>query len=293
MFIYDIFNVTDADFYNIDVEHDNRKFIDPYLFGYLNHAVAQQAHIVIVDFFETVRQAVFAGDHFRARKLFCDNMVEPKETCLGLTKKGVDGRGLKNLTHYVLGELFKNNAALTHIITRIEDIKLFMPNISHDRVSDITTNVIRKCLINYTAEQCRIYGQPLIMRKTNPYWDVVSSSWVSTYEECYIGPDGKQKLFVPKCFINKGRYNYTNYINTIIVPDYIDVEMKKGGSSLVQKLKDGTERITKKSMRADLTRKKGKLDKVFASEYTMEHPGGVEEFKKILADRMFNGESKK
>ena len=93
--------------------------------------------------------------------LFCNYISEPKETCLGYSKYGIDGRGIKDLAHYILDTIYEDNAILCKAIRRIEDIKLFIPNISDDRVSDLYTNVIRKVLIDYTQEQCLLHNKKM------------------------------------------------------------------------------------------------------------------------------------
>ena len=44
------------------------------------------------------------------------------------------------------------------LINTSSDIKIFVPNIGHDKLSDLTINVIRKHLIEYTKDQMYLHG---------------------------------------------------------------------------------------------------------------------------------------
>lgn len=50
-FSYDVFNVKNADFYNVDFANDNRVFLNPYAIELLDNPVAKKATKVAVDFF--------------------------------------------------------------------------------------------------------------------------------------------------------------------------------------------------------------------------------------------------
>jgi hypothetical protein len=294
-FIYDEFGIQTADFYNIDLVNDNFKFIDPYYVATLSHPVAKKANETVVDFFDTVRQALLSGNYNLAKSLFCDKLSEPKETCLGMASHGVAGKGLKELAEYALQTIYSDETKLTTVITRLEDIKLFVPKIAHDRVSDIFTNVIRKVLIEYTNEQCKIYGQKVYGMQSKHFWDTNTHTWQTEYIEQFIwSGDNKPKLLVPKCFISKSEYNVSSLMNLSIIPYLIEQELKKGESSLIQVRKDGTRIITKKAMRADLKRKSILLNKNYAIEFAKQKGRVVvDDFRKALAELEIKRQSRK
>ena len=74
-FVYDEFGIEDADFYNLDLANDNPKFLNPYEIELIENPVAVKATKVAVDFFETVRQLLFAGKYEEAKRIFCNNMT--------------------------------------------------------------------------------------------------------------------------------------------------------------------------------------------------------------------------
>lgn len=283
-FAYDVFNVHNADFYNVDFANDNRAFLNPYAIELLDNPVAKKATRVAVDFFNTIRELILSGNKKKASALFCNYISEPKETCLGYSKYGIDGRGIKDLAHYILDTIYEDDAILCKAIRRIEDIKLFIPNISDDRVSDLYTNVIRKVLIDYTQEQCLLHNQKMSIKKSEHYWDVDSISWKRVETEFLLGKDGKPRLLVPKCFINGTRYNYSKFNRYLIIPDFIDKELKKEDSSLVTTTKDGARKVSKKDMYAEINRRNISLNKDYAREFAKLNPDCVDIFRYRLEE---------
>ncbi len=282
-FIYDELGVLSADFFNVDLTNDNCRFLNPYEIERVNSYVAKRATEVAIDFFETIRQAITSGELGRAHNLFCGYLTEPKETCLGYSEYGVAGRGIGELAEYILGEICKDDAFLCKSMRRIEDIKLFIPQISNDRVSDLYTNVIRKVLIDYTREQCELYNLPMQERVTAMYWDDVSHSWVKTVEKQYICPvDNRPKLLIPKTFIKRDTYNLGKMNRRVIIPDYMEKELRMPESSIVHQTKAGDRKVSKKDMRAEIKRRGIILDKSHAVEFAKEHPDCVDALRKSM-----------
>lgn len=292
-FVYDEFNIKNADFYNIDLTRDNKAFLNPYEIEFLDHPIAKKATAVAIDFFETVRQHLLNNDFETAQKLFCQYLSEPRETCLGLSSSGVCGKGIRDMASYVLKEIYDNDT-LKHTIRRIEDIKLFVPNISNDRVSDIYTNVIRKVLLDYTKEQCRLYRQTLIIKETAMYWNDETHKWEKQKEfEQFYWSDGFPKLLVPKCFITRDTYNNMRFNRYELIPEFISQELQKNDSAIVKELKDGTKKVTKKDMLAELSRRQIHLDKYAAREYAAMHPDCLAHFRHVLLEQRNRRKRKK
>lgn len=282
-FIYGELGVTNADFFNVDLSNDNCRFLNPYEIERLNLAVAKRATAVAIDFFETIRWEITSGRLLQAHNLFCGYLTEPKETCLGYSQYGVAGRGIGELAEYILGEICKDDAFLCKTMRRIEDIKLFIPQISNDRVSDLYTNVIRKVLIDYTREQCELHNIPLREKVTAMYWDDVSHSWVKTVEKQYICPvDNQPKLLIPKAFIKRDTYNLGKMNRRVIIPDYMEKELRMPESSIVYQTKAGDKKVSKKDMRAEIKRRGIILDKSHAVEFAKEHPDCVDALRKSM-----------
>lgn len=285
-YIYEELNIKNADFYNIDLANDNTVFLNPYEIELLDAPIAKKATAVAIDFFENVRSLLNNNYYLAAKKIFCNHLSEPSETCFGYSHSGVDGKGIKDMAEYVLENLYTKEA-LRNAITRIEDVKLFLPKISNDKVSDLYTNVIRQVLIDYTKEQCNIYGQKMQKMETLEFWDINRHQWMKLdNEEQFIWDvDQKRKLLVPKNFVRNDNYNINKFISMEILQHYIDNELAKSNSPLVYTLKNGTRKITKRAMRKELEKTEGPLDKMFAQKYAETCSNCVENFRNSLIEQ--------
>lgn len=293
-FIYDEFGIIDADFVNINLFKDNTHFLNPYNIGRLDHPVAIKATEVAVHFFEQVRQALLCDYYTQAERLFCNRLTEPKELCFGYAENGTVGKGINELAEYILYQIYYIDKHLINEIKRIEDIKLFIDNIGDDRVSDIYANIIRGVLLEYTEEQCLKHGIPLTNRQSKPYWDMNSSSWVSTNRPHFVwAGDGYDKLLVPKCFIGGETFTFSKLNGKIILSELAVEELKNPDSPLIRRRKDSSPYVTKKDIRQQFDKSNIKLNKEFARRYSLEHSGCVERLRAEMNKLKNKGNKKK
>lgn len=279
-FIYDEYGIVSADFVNIDLANDNRKFLNPYNIGQLTHPVAIKATEVAVHFFEQVRQELLKGYIARAEYLFCNRLTEPKELCFGYSEKGIVGKGIRELAQYVIKQIYYIDNHLIDEIKRIEDIKIFVDNIGDDRVSDIYANVIRGVLLEYTEIQCAKYGIPLTLMQSKPFWDMTTSSWIRTNCPHFIwAGDGNPKLLVPQCFVGGMTYSCSKMNSKVILSEMAREELQNPDSSIIRQRKDKTLYVTKKDIRQQLGRRNINLNKEFARNFAFNHKGCTEQLR--------------
>lgn len=284
-FIYDIFNIKNADFYNIDINNDNYKFLKPYTIGHLESDVAIAADATAVHFFNNVRRKILSGNRSAAINVFSEHLKEPKETCFGYSKMGIDGRGIKALATDAMNKIL-NDPCMVKEITRIEDMQLYVDKIMYDRVSDIYTNVIRKILINYTHEQCIKYKMTkyLEKKKCKPYWDMDQNKWVhNELNDCLV-INGKHILLVPQAFL-KGSFGPSTMYRHEILPDLIKETIKQGQSSLIKERKDKSQYISIKDMDKDVRSKGYSPNKTEMLKYAKLKPGATEKLRAILEEK--------
>ncbi len=282
-FIYDEFGIVSADFVNIDLANDNREFLNPYNIGQLMHPVAIKATEVAVHFFEQVRQELLCGNVAQAEYLFCNRLTEPKELCFGYAKKGIDGKGIRELAQYVIHQIYYVDNYLIDEIKRIEDIKLFVDNIADDRVSDIYANVIRGVLLNYTESQCDLYGIPLKLMQSKFFWDITTSSWIKTNCRHFIwSGDGNVKLLVPKCFIGGTTFTNSKLNSRVILSEMAREELLNPDSIIIRQRKDKSLYVTKKDIREQLTKNDITLNKEFARKFASSHKGCTDQLRSEL-----------
>lgn len=279
-FIYDEFGIVSADFVNIDLANDNRKFLNPYNIGRLTHPVAIKATEVAVHFFEEVRLHLLNNDVAKAEAIFCKYLSEPKELCFGYAEKGIVGKGISELAQYVIHQIYYIDNHLIDEIKRIEDIKIFVDNIGDDRVSDIYANVIRGVLLEYTEEQCNLHGIPMKLMQSKPFWDINTSTWVKTICPHLVwAGDGNVKLLVPKCFIGGTTFTYSKLNSKVILSEMAREELLNPDSSIIRQRKDKSQYVTKKDIRKQLSRRNITLNKEFARSFAYSHKGCTEQLR--------------
>ena len=143
----------------------------------------------------------------------------------------------------------------------------------------MTTNIIRKHLLDYTKSQCNLWGIPLTPDvPTGFYWDSVRTRWDNEYTDRLI-VDDRELLLVPKIAVSYWK-DYTNqkyYQHDIL--NFLKGEHLKNHSGLVRErtLKDGTKHyyVTKK----DVAERDAPYSKEFLREFTTKHPEIFESFR--------------
>jgi hypothetical protein len=287
-------NQGDLDFIDVDVVADTRLFVDPRALRILAETDqwALACCELLRDFFDCVLQVVKAGDETKGLELL-RGLREPNDTRLGLSRKEADGNAIgRKLAKKIWNNLAKSEAAHSGLLEDLEDSALLIERIATDRISDITTNVIRGPLIAFTQEMCEKY--PQITAETVPaglIWDDDDHCWLRDVREDLPVPRGRPLLLVPKSILrakldfDPGDY-YGHAVNWLQ-----GWELGQRNSELLEILKNGRSRITKKRVTEKYRNKYGKelgmdLDKEplprkdFSTQATLEHPQILESYRK-------------
>jgi hypothetical protein len=215
------------EFLDVDVANDNRLFIDP-------HAIrlergpspfGRQARKCITSFFDVILACVIESDAERGLDLL-QHFNEPKETRLGLAKKGFDGRGGDDdVGAWIWKALSKDVEALITIgvLKWIEDVPVFVEGIDKDITSDLTTRIIFEPLSKFTKAMVEKYpqftqGSHEVRSFQRPIWNLTSEQWHHKPLELPIAWD-KPLLLVPKYWarprllMSAGRYYETSLLS--------------------------------------------------------------------------------
>lgn len=265
----------EIDFVDIDTEADMPLFLDPLFLSSRRDAWSVKASRSIRSFFQTFVRYAREGELDRARALF-NHLHEPNETCLGLSRGGPRGRaiGVDN-AQKLFESILASRAVETGIVEDLEDFRLFVPGIDKDKVSDMTTNIIRSHLIEYTKSQCELWGIPMQPRMPTGFcWDRGSASWVNGFDDALV-VDGKRILLTPKAvvsFVKKYTADiyYRHFALTFLQHEHLSM-----GSALVQHRKDGTPYVTKESLKERVA----PFSKEFLAEFTGKHPDIFRDFR--------------
>jgi hypothetical protein len=236
------------DFVDVDVEKDTPVFVSPMALESLPSEWGDECVYLVQNYFRYVLKLIQTGKNSEAEALLRE-LHEPNETHLGLSIERSRGRALGNTSaHNVWDSLSQSRAAASGLLEDLEDTVLMVDGISIDIVSDITTNIIRGPLIRYTQERCRWHGIPMEQEvNSGSLWNPEKHRWESKLVELPIA-GGMRLMLVPKSIVRQHLdFNPDEYYRHYLLEHLQDAELG-ANSSLVQLLKNGRRRVTKKSL---------------------------------------------
>lgn len=262
------------DFVDVDVENDVRLFIDPRAFVGISSEWGTECVALIRDYFSVLLGAVCGNDRRTGLKLLGD-LKEPRETGLGLSIQGTRGRGVGNeRTEDLWKALRKSEAVQSGLIEDLEDTILMIYGIGPDIISDITTNILREPLIEYTQAMCQIYSIPIQESiPSGPLWNPRTSCWYQKLVDLPLVGDNKL-ILVPKIIVRiRMTYDVSEYYTHYLLEELRSEELS-ANSGLVEVLKNGMRRVTKKA----LMEKYGTGKSVLV-EQTLKHPDALRRYR--------------
>jgi len=243
--IYAFWGVRNVNFYDINIEQDQPKFIQPYTVELLHDDTAIKCNKTVLDFFNQVHEKLLVKNLSGAYDIFGKYLNEPKENCLGYASS-TNGKGLNDLAFYAMKQIL-DQPFLVEEIKQIADMQLYVEQIMQDRISDIYTNVTRKILKDYTIEQCKLYNMTHLLkeRELGPYWDIKTHSWITNSKCFMLVIDNKPIILTPKLFLRGSFGPYKLYRN-VLLKEWINQDLSRNESSLIKTRKNGEKYITKK-----------------------------------------------
>lgn len=236
------------EFVDVDLETDVALFIDPRAISQIDSEWTDECVALLQDFFNAVLDCIASSDHHRATELL-GLLSEPNETHLGLSTDRPSGHGLGvSGAADVWRALSESEAAKSRLLEDLEDTVLMIPGIGNDLISDMTTNIIRGPLIDFTNEVCDFYGIPLANDvDSGPCWNLATRQWESGFVSLPM-VENKKLLLVPKAIVRQRLgFSVSDYYRHVILVALQQHELD-ANSGLVETLRDGTRRVTKKSL---------------------------------------------
>ena len=275
-------NQPQLDFVDIDLSGDFPLYFDPSVFLDRDDEFCKRCADDIYDFFDAVMDAIRVNDKSRGLELL-SALREPNDTFLGVSKGNPAGRGVgREQAAKIYSNLEKSKAIGTSLISDLSDYAMFIDGIGRDKISDMTTNIIRGHLILHTAEQCDLHGVPLTPSlPSGLIWDRNNRQWKQMYvDRPYYGD--RPILLVPKRFVKWGgvvnrrtRSYYKHFVRNFIKEDQL-----RTGGQLVRVIKSGS-RERREVFYKDIE-KKYPGTKAFLAEFSEKHPAEYEKFKKVV-----------
>lgn len=268
-------NQSELDFVDIPLHTDIEVFLDPGAIKSLNSSWGVELASHLQNYFEVVLSKIKDGKNVEAQFLLsCLN--ERNEYHLGYSTNKSRGHGFGiGSAKTVWGALTKSKAAQTGLLQDLEDTALLIEGIGTDMISDAVSNILRGPLIKYTQDICNYYNIPLTHGvPSGPIWNPRTESWEDSYVSLPMTDEGKV-ILVPKIIVrHRISFNHDEYYRHYLLPEMQRVHLSSG-SELIQLLKNGNQRVTKKS----LIQKYGK-DKPAIVEQTLNNPKVLEDYRK-------------
>ncbi len=234
----------------------------------------------ITNFFQTALNHIRAGRVEQAQTLL-NGLSEPNETCLGVSKGAPAGRGVSGKQAFDLYDaLAASQAARTGILEELAECELFIPGIGSDKISDVTTNIIRRPLIEYTQAQCDLHG--IVLNGTYPsgrFWDIEASQWRQTYVSLPIYAE-KRLILVPKYTVRRHMSLDSQEFYSKHILNFIQQEELERRSSLVRVLANGERRPPSKKVLRDVF----PFSKDFITRFSEAHPDVLADYKSFYSE---------
>jgi len=239
----------ELDFVDVFLESDIPLFIDPFAIAQREDRWSQNCHRILVSYFQRVIDNIRDGKPQEARELLL-HLREPNETRFGYSISKPQGAGIGHFqASQILKALEESTAVRTGFIKSLEECELMIEGISRDKISDLTTNIVRKQLAEYTKEQCELWGMEVQAVPLAPYYSIEQNCWVNQYYELPT-VNRKPILLVPKVIARYDlSYDHQEYYRHFVL-EFLQVENLNANSSLVRTLKSGRRIVYKKDIAA-------------------------------------------
>lgn len=249
----DIFGIASSqaglDFVNIDLATDMPLFLDPYAIQIRHDEWSDRCGDHIRSFFTELMDALRGGNDARATHLL-NHLHEPNETHLGVSIGQPSGRGVGNHKARQLADaLVRSRAFQTGLLGDISEAELFIHGVGRDTISDLTTNVIRGLLAEYTADQCNLHGVPTqLVGAIGPVWDIGQRDWAA--RQLLLPVHNRRPiLLVPKFSVRlKLSLDSQEFWNHHMI-EFLREEYREAGGALVHVLRSGERRVTKTAVK--------------------------------------------
>ena len=265
----------EIDFLDIYANQDITLFLDPYGISAMGSKWSRECEVQIATYFQYLIDSIKTGDKKTIQKLL-SALHEVNEVALGYSQSTPEGRGIGNKQAREIQEAFENSeAAKSGDIKDIADCAILIHGINRDKISDITANILKKQLIEFTKEQCAIYSIPLKKVPVNTF-DHDTLTFKSYYDELPLVND-RPKILLPISSVRRDpQLSKDKYYRNFVL-EFLRAEHTHAGDSLASVLRNG--RVV---VRISDLKEKYPMATEFLYQFSKEHPQVLEKFKSEL-----------
>jgi hypothetical protein len=163
---FQIKRIKSDDWFDPILDDDTKAFVDPFLIFKEQLGVWADAHSRIIDHFNLCFRLIAEG-HLNPDSVKYQKAVdllafpEPKELCLGYTRRGTDGagsaRGFASIVARLIADSIRRGM---ENIDHFEELGIFEKGIGADRISDMAATILKPRLIEYTRSVVAAHDIP-------------------------------------------------------------------------------------------------------------------------------------
>lgn len=182
------FSQAEVDFVVPDLAGDLRLGIDPFLLFKSKDPELRSAHDGLLEAFNRAIQLYAQGEESAAARIM--DFPEVNEIGLGYRKTSDHGSGLGTfLNQLLLRTLGDSPELVKRGVRHVEEMQLVALGINADRVSDITANLLKGFLIEYTQRQADQYRIPITRGvPVEHVFDFEDGDWCDGYYDLPLNP---------------------------------------------------------------------------------------------------------
>lgn len=268
-------NQDELNFLDIYAKQDIPLFLDPYGISAMGSTWSKKCEVEIATYFQYLIDSIKSGDK-KTIKLLLSALHEVNEIALGYSQGIPEGKGIGPIQSKEIQFAFENSeAAKSGDIKDIADCALLIPGINRDKVSDITANILKKQLIEFTKEQCDLFSIP--MKKVPVYtFDHETFTFKSYYDMLPV-IDDRPKILLPISSVRQDpELSKDKYYRKFIL-EFLRAEHTHASDSLAYVLKNGRVVVRIADLKAKYPMK---ID--FLYKFSKEHPQILEKYKSEL-----------
>lgn len=270
----------ELDFVDVDLTTDTPLYICPYAIQIRDDEWSSKCGDYIRSFFNELLDVLRDDDIDRAMHLL-SNLHEPNETFLGQSKGRPRGRAIGQVKARQLAEAIINSRAFeTGLLSDVSDAALYIYGVGRDTISDLTTNVLRGILAEYTAAQCELHDVPTQpVRSIGPIWNLARRDWQATTLNLPVA-NAEPILLIPKSSVRYRLSVDTQEFYNFHMLEFLQEEYLYAGGALVKTFKDGRRYVTKKSVE-----ERHPFNKDDLAAFVRTHPEVLETYKNLKGAR--------
>lgn len=267
---------SELDFVDIDLSTDNRFYLDPYAIEIRNDDWSGRCGDHVRSYFQELLDALRNDNQPRIDHLL-GHLHEPNETYLGQSSGRPRGRGVGSGKAKDLSDAIAASRAFeTGMLSDISEAELFVRGVGPDTISDLTTNILRGLLGEYTDEQCKLHGIDTRPLGIGPNWNPSAADWEARPLNVPVFKS-RPVLLVPKFSVrHRLSIDSQEFWNHHMI-EFLQNEYMEAGSSLVKTFKTHRRSyVTKKSVK-----ERHPYNKDDIASFVRDHPEVLEIYKKI------------